>query len=367
MKKGMMLAVAVAVLGMALTGCGKQENKTEEVAKEVNAAYLKDFDVNDFVTLGEYKGLEVNAASLEVSQEEKDAWIRNTLLNYATLEAVEDREVVESGDVANIDYVGKKDGTAFEGGTDSGYDLEIGSGSFIPGFEDGIIGMKKGETKDIPLTFPETYHNADMAGAEVVFTVTVNEIKEYKVPELTDDMVASFGIENVATVQDYQTYAETSIQTEREESNEIQILNQILEKLEEGSTIADAPTPMVDRLYESFLAEYTSRASMYGVDVSYMVAAFYGGTQEEYEQTLRELAEGTAKQYMMLAAVADKEGITISGEDVEADIRAQIGEISDEEFETTMAGIDQEEYREYLLMNEICGFLKEQASVTVEE
>lgn len=362
MKKSLIMAVIATMLLTALTGCGKNTENTKDAAK---AEYLKDFNVDEFVTLGEYKGIEATVSSTEATQEQIDAWIRQDLSDLISMEAVEDRDTVVSGDIANIDYVGKKEGTAFEGGTDSGYDLEIGSGTFIPGFEDGIIGMKKGETRDIPLTFPENYGN-DLAGCDVIFTVTVNEIKEYKMPEITDELAASLGRDGISTAQDYQTYAEDTVQAQLEESNEMLILNQILEKLEDISTIQDPPESMVERMYEASLDKCTSQASMYGVDVSYFVSVFYGGSAEEYEQTLCEIAEGTAKQYMMLASVAEKEGITASSEEVFEDVREQLGDASDEEVEAAMEGLDQEAYREYLLINKVCSFLREQASVTAE-
>ena len=108
-----------------------------------------------------------------------------------TYNDITDRTTAQSGDVANIDYVGKKDGVEFDGGSAQGYDLELGSGVFIPGFEDGVVGMEVGSTKDIPLTFPDNYGNADLAGADVVFTVTLNALKEATTPELTDEYVAS--------------------------------------------------------------------------------------------------------------------------------------------------------------------------------
>lgn len=358
MKRRWITVLLAATLGMLLAGCGKDAE--EEV-------YLKDINVDKYVTLGEYKGIEATVPSTEVTDAQREEWIQNDLSSLVSLENVENREVVEMGDIANIDYVGKKDGVAFEGGTGSGFDLGIGSGTFIPGFEEGIVGMKKGETKDITLTFPENYNSEELAGQEVVFTVTVNEIKEYKLPEITDELVASLEREDVKTAEEYQKLVENSIKAQLEENNTYEILSQVLEKLENSSTIEEAPSPMVDRLYGVTLERLTSQAGMYGVDVSYLVAMLYGGTQEEYEQTLREFAQHTAKQYLMLAAVAKNEGITITDEEMDADLKEQLGTDSEEDLKNFKADFDAEAYKEYLLTTKVCDFLKDCAKVTVAE
>ena len=162
----MMLFVA-----LLLSGCGM---------KEEDMKYLKDFDPSKYVTLGEYKGMNITIPKTEVTDEDVDSYIDYLLSANESYVDITDRDVAQNGDVANIDYEGKKDGVAFDGGTAQGYDLNLGSGVFIDGFEDGVVGMKVGETKDLTLTFPDNYANEDLAGAEVVFTVTLNSIKEAK-------------------------------------------------------------------------------------------------------------------------------------------------------------------------------------------
>ena len=359
MKKGMFTIVFAAVLGMALTGCSKD-------AKD--AAYMKDFNVDEYVTLGEYKGIEVTVSSTEATEEQKEQYIQNDLAGLVTLESVEGRDEVQNGDVANIDYEGKKDGVAFEGGTAAGYDLGIGSGTFIPGFEEGIVGMKKGETKDITVTFPENYRTEDLAGQEVVFTVTVNDIKEYKFPEITDELVASLGREDVTTAEEYDNFVENAIKEQLEASNDSQVLSEVLLKLEETSTIEDAPEAMVNRIYDTSMSKFSSWANSNGVEVSLYVSYVLGGTQEEYEQTVRDFAQRTAKQYMELAAVAKKEGLTVTDEEVEEDLKQQLGdEASQEDLETAKANMDIEAYKEDMLVMKVCDFLTEKANVSVEE
>lgn len=218
MKRKITKILMAGLIGLQLIGCSNQTNenteeKTEEAASEVAAneetamIYFDEINSGEYVTLGEYKGLQVVNTVQTIGEEEVDSYIEYMMAAAGgELEEITDRDVVENGDVANIDYVGKKDGVAFDGGTAEGYDLSIGSGSFIPGFEEGLVGVKKGETVDLNLTFPENYGAADLAGAEVVFTVTVNGIYKEIKPEFNNDYVAGLGIENVSTTEEYRAY-----------------------------------------------------------------------------------------------------------------------------------------------------------------
>ena len=218
MKKKIAKVLVAGLIGLQLIGCSNQntanteENKeTTETAENTEAAsvsiYFNEINADEYVTLGDYKGLEVVSNVVTITDADVDAYIEYMLsMSGGALEEVTDRDVVENGDVANIDYIGKKDGVAFDGGTAEGYDLGIGTGTFIPGFEEGLVGVKKGETVDLNLTFPENYSAADLAGAEVVFTVTVNGIYKEVTPEFTDEYVAELGIENISTVEEYRAY-----------------------------------------------------------------------------------------------------------------------------------------------------------------
>jgi trigger factor len=158
------------------------EDETEAETGEV--LVRPEYTALDYVTLGEYKGLNVSLEEMKVTDEDVEDEIAYNMRLSEIYESLEEG-TVHDGDVANIDYEGKLDGEAFDGGTAKGYDLEIGSGTFIDGFEDGLIGVAVGDTVDLTLTFPENYSNEDLAGQETVFTVTVNEIK--RTPELTDE------------------------------------------------------------------------------------------------------------------------------------------------------------------------------------
>ncbi|MBR1876465.1 MAG: FKBP-type peptidyl-prolyl cis-trans isomerase, partial [Lachnospiraceae bacterium] len=201
-------AVLMAVLVLLCTGC------TEE------AQTIGSVDVSKYVTLGEYKGLTMSENDITVSEGDIEAAVLNDLEAMAEKKSVDDRPVID-GDIVNIDYKGTKDGVAFDGGTGN-YDLEIGSNSFIEGFEDGVIGMKIGETKDLDLTFPEDYSAEDLAGQDVVFEVTVNSISENVVPSIKEDGVleklAKKYDEDFNEVDDYLGYIKDTLEKANEEA-----------------------------------------------------------------------------------------------------------------------------------------------------
>ena len=157
------------------------------------------------IKLGNYKGIEFKVEKVPVSNEEVEQQIQMILTQSSQTEE-KDGDTVENGDIATIDFVGLKDDVAFEGGTGNDYDLEIGSGSFIPGFEEQMIGMKVNETRDLNLTFPENYQAEDLAGQDVVFKVTVKKLSVKKEAELNDDFVEGLGVPEIKTVEDLKAY-----------------------------------------------------------------------------------------------------------------------------------------------------------------
>ena len=182
---------------------------SEEVSDKYPFAYSAEVEVSPTIELVKYEGLNVQEEVAEVSEQEVNSEINNMLASTATLNNVEGP--LQNGHVAIIDFVGTLDGVAFEGGTGRNYSLEIGSHTFIPGFEEGVIGMKAGDSKDIDLVFPEDYGAKDLAGAKVVFKVKVNEVKTKQVPELNDEFVAELEIEGVTTVEQYQEHVKATL------------------------------------------------------------------------------------------------------------------------------------------------------------
>lgn len=299
MKKKFMAALLAGVMVLAV-GCGSAGK----------------------VTVGEYKGLEVTSVTEDAVQAEIDSMLQS----YATLEVVD--RAAEDGDTVNINYVGKKDGVAFDGGTDDseeGTDLTLGSNTFIDGFEDGLIGALAGEIIDLNLTFPENYSNTELAGQAVVFTVTVNEVKETVVPELTDAFVAK-NLGDYTTVQEYTDALRTSM-------NESTYRQQILESIMDSSTVEKYDEKAVETEKQNMIASYQSYAEMYasylGIDAQTALYYFFGfETTEALESYAGEYAYELEKQDMVLAKIAELENITVSDEvyaEKAAEFAAQYG------------------------------------------
>lgn len=345
--KKKLLALVMALSMVMLCACG------------ANAEYLKDFDASKYVTLGEYKGISVqmNQAEPSVTDEYLDGYIQYVLSNDPIYTEVTDR-TVETGDVTNIDYEGKIDGVAFEGGTAQGQQLTIGSGRFIEGFEDGMIGMEIGETRDVEATFPDPYeNNPDLAGKVAVFTVTLNGISIAEVPELTDEYVAGLEMEGVTTVEEYRDYMYDLLLQQAQSSYDTEKVNLAIEAIEASSTFKDAPEAMVERMNESILSSVNSMASTYGISAGDYVAIMYGGEAENYEETLKEQSAVAAKQYMMLQAIADAEGLAVSDEELESILTAE-ATLYGYELDAYKEMIDTEAYREYMMTENVMEFLK---------
>lgn len=251
------------------------------------------------VKLGNYRGIEVKIPKqLSVTEEEINHEIQNFLnQNYQLVE--KDGEVA-NGDVTTIDFEGFKDGVPFEGGKANGHQLEIGSGQFIPGFEDQMIGMTKGETRDLNLTFPENYGVADLAGADVVFKVTVHKIATKKEAELTDEFIASLNAPNFKTVDELKNVIETSLQMQYNQQFEATKENAVLGKL-----IGESEVEVSDEDVEKALQQHIQHISI--------ELAQQGLQLEQYLQmmnmdldSLKQQLLPTAKQQASFEAIIDE-------------------------------------------------------------
>ena len=374
MKRKIAKVLVAGLIGLQLIGCSNQKTENTEENKEVaenaesaeaTVVYFDEINADEYVTLGDYKGLEVVSTVQSIGDEEVDSYIEYMLSSTSgELEEVTDRDVIENGDVANIDYVGKKDGVAFDGGTAEGYDLGIGSGSFIPGFEEGLVGVKKGETVDIELTFPENYHAPDLAGAEVVFTVTVNGIYKEIKPEFNDAFVAELAIENVSTTEEYRSYLKNMMEENEKQYALQDVQTQLLAMVTENATVSGTPQELVDRFYQVNINNMTYNAMMYGMDLQTFVSSYYGLDEESFEAETVTAAEESAKQALVCLKIASEENIVVTEEEVNAAVEesyAEYGYPSAEEFKAT---IDMDEYKDSLLLNKIVDFLVENATIT---
>ena len=374
MKKKIVKALVAGLIVLQLMGCGGQKSEnaesnqavseTSETTRKATPIYFSEIKADEYVTLGDYKGLEVVSTTSVVSDKEVESYITYMLSMSGSREEIMDRDVIEQGDIANIDYVGKKDGVAFDGGTAEGYYLEIGSGTFIPGFEEGLVGVKKGETVDLNLTFPESYHSEELAGAEVVFTVTVNGIYRNATPEFNDEFVATLGIDGVTTTDDYRVYLKNLMEENEKETALQDVQMQLFNMIIENAEISGIPEKLIDKFYDININNMNYQASMYGMDLESFVSSYYGMDTAAFEEEATAAAEISAKQTLVCLKIAADENITVTDEDIDAALEekyAEYGYASAEDFE---ANIDKEEYRDSLLLNKVVDFLVENATIT---
>lgn len=360
-------------MGALMTGCGNADTDTAETTQESMAesetgteagtedygpeAYLSGINVADYVTLGEYKGIEVSVDAPVVTDEYLDSYIDYVLQSNMVTTEITDRPV-EEGDIVNIDYEGKIDGVAFDGGTAQGYDLTIGSGTFIDGFEDGLIGAETGETVDVNVTFPENYQGEEVAGKDAVFTVTVNSISVETLPELTDEFVQGLDV-GVNTVEEYRQYAYDLLMEEEQATHDSNAEIAVLEAVMAGSQIQDPPEDMTNRYYNRIIDNMTYYASLYGYDLETFLSM--QGTSED---AIRESAAQAGQEIIVMQAIADAEGLSVTDEELDAEIETNAGSLGYDDVEEYRASLDVEGYREYMMSEKVLNFLLENAVVT---
>jgi len=357
MKRVLAIVMSAVLMSAMLTGCSS--------ADETN---LSNTNLEKYVTaLPEYKGLELSAAKTEVTDELVDSYIDYMLTQYPVYEEVTGR-AVDLGDIVNIDYVGKDmDGVAFEGGTAQGYDLTIGSGTFIDGFENGLMGVNIGETVDLNLQFPEDYGNTELAGQDVVFTVTVNSISTSKPAELNDEFVAQFGNSDV---EDFRNSVVISLEDNAEATYQTELQEQAIDALTAGCEFSDKlPEGLYTYYQEQIKANFMNYATAYGMDLNTFITQVYGTTEEAFNTQIEEGAASSTRQAMACALIAQKEGITVTDEELEADLAENYANLGYESVEAYKENASVEDYRDYLLTNKVLDFLIENAVITepVEE
>ncbi len=264
------------------------------------------------VTLGDYKGIEVDKIDYTVTDEDVDKDIEATQKKNARLITVDDR-AVENGDIAVIDFEGFVDGVAFDGGKGEGYELEIGSGTFIPGFEEQIVGAETGADVEVKVTFPEEYHADNLAGQDAIFKVKVNEIKKRELPELDDDFASE--------VSEFETMAEfkADVRKKLEEAamnkakNETE--NAIIDKVIENATF-DIPEAMVEAQIDNIARDFAQRLAWQGMNLD-MYMQYTGQTMETFRAQFTQQAKQQISGSLVLEAIQKAEGIMAGPEEIE--------------------------------------------------
>ncbi|MEO2237704.1 trigger factor [Dorea sp. YH-dor226] len=275
----------------------------------------------DELKISMYKGVEVEEVEKpeEVTDEDVENTINATLQSNATMKEITDR-AVESGDTATIDFVGKMDGEEFDGGSSTDYPLEIGSGQFIDGFEDSVIGHEIGETYDWNGKFPDDYGNTDLAGKDVVFTITVKSIAQTEVPELTDDFVKQVSEES-ANVKEYKEEVKKQLEEDNEQNYEDSLTQEAWDKVLENTEVKKYPEDEVKEFSDSLIEQYKTAAEYYGQEYEDFIETQMGTTVEDFEQQVEDVAKENIKQKMATEAIADKEKIKMDDETYEKELK----------------------------------------------
>lgn len=288
-----------------------------EKASDDELEFKITFILDPEVKLGNYKGLKVKKEEAKVTKKEIEHEVSHILDRYAEL--VSKDGAVEDGDTVIIDFKGFKDNEAFEGGSAEGYSLEIGSHSFIPGFEEGIIGMKKDESKDIDLTFPEDYMAKDLAGQKVVFNVLVHDIKKRVVPELDEEFFKDLDMEGVTNKEELNKVIEEEIKAQKEHDNENKFIDNLLEAASKNMTI-DLDEEIIDAEVERMYKQFTERLKMQGIDEE-LYFTYAGITKEKVKEDMKKEAEARVKYRYLLEAIVKEEKIEIADKEAKEELK----------------------------------------------
>ena len=300
-----------------------EENKDLEIAaqpvldiRSIDEKYIEyvfTITLKPEVKLGKYKGLNVKKETVKVSKKEIEEAVDHMREHYK--ENVVKEGAVENGDIAIIDFEGFKDGVAFDGGKGENYSLEIGSNTFIPGFEDQIVGMKAGEEKDINVTFPEDYHSEDLKGQPVVFKVKVNEVKEVRVPELDKEFFEDLGMEGIDTKEALENQVKENIKASKEAKAEDKYTEDLLAEIAK-TTEVDVPETMINDETERMVDHFAEHIMMQGISIDQFYQ-YTNSSREALKEQYKEEAEKRIKYRLILEEIIKAEKIKVTDKEID--------------------------------------------------
>ncbi|MFC0469448.1 trigger factor [Halalkalibacter kiskunsagensis] len=309
-------AYAAAIAETGIDPVDRPEIDIETMEKGSTLVFTAKVTVKPEVELGEYKGLEVEEQDTTITDEDVDAELKTLQERQAELVVVEDG-AIENGDTAVFDFEGFVDGEAFEGGQAENYSLEIGSGQFIPGFEEQLVGLKAGEEKDVEVTFPEEYHAENLAGKPATFKVKVHDIKRKELPAL-DDEFAKDTNEEVETLEELKTQLKEKLQKDKDHQAEHAIRDTLVEKAAENATI-EIPEAMINTEVDRMLQEFEQRLQAQGMNLE-MYFQFSGQDEEAMREQFKTDAAKRVRVNLTLEAIAIAENLEATDEDVDKEI-----------------------------------------------
>ncbi|WP_077214156.1 trigger factor [Bacillus dakarensis] len=309
-------AYANAIDETGIEPVDRPEIDVEQIEKGKTLIFKATVTVKPEVKLGEYKGLEVEKVETEVTEEEVENELKSLQERHAELVVKEDGKA-ENGDTVVMDFEGFVDGEAFEGGQADNYSLELGSGQFIPGFEEQLVGAATGEEKEVEVTFPEEYHAAELAGKPAVFKVKIHEIKGKELPEL-DDEFAKDADEEVETLDELKAKLRTKLEENKKHEAEHTVRDTVVEKAADNAEI-DVPPVMVDTEVDRMMQEFEQRLQMQGMNLD-LYFQFSGQDQNALREQMTEEAAKRVRINLTLEAIAKAENIEVSPEDIDAEL-----------------------------------------------
>lgn len=350
-KKLFILGVCIFTL-FGLAACGSD-----------SALSYEDYDLNEYIKVGEYKGLEVAGYEISVTDKDVKQQIQTTLESSATTEEIDKKTPLKEGYTANIDYVGKVDGKEFDGGSAEGYELELGSSTFIDGFEDGLIGKKVGDKTELELKFPEDYNAEDLAGKDVVFSVTINSATKKVIPEYDLDFVKN--TTEYKTIKEY----EDSVEKELYESKEAEAVSnqqtELWSKALENTEVKKYPEKEVNAYIQLNSEQMDEMAESYGMTREELLASYDFGDEKEFAAVNEDSSKLRVKQEMLIEYIAAEEGLEYTDEEKEELLTQFEATGYTEEMIEQQTGREMDDYlRMELLYQKVLEFLLENARIT---
>lgn len=294
----------------------------EQLEKGKDVIFTAKVVVKPEVELGEYKGLEVEQLSKEVTDAEVDEFLQSRQQAFAEM-VVKEEGTIENGDTVTLDFEGFVDGEAFEGGKAEQYDLEIGSGSFIPGFEEQMVGMANGEEKDVEVTFPEEYHAAELAGKPATFKVKVHAIKTKEIPALDDELANEIDA-SVKTVAELKEKTKADLAEQKAVHSDNTVRDVLVQQAADNAKI-DVPEEMVDAEVDRMVQEFEQNLQSQGMNLD-LYFQFSGQTKEQLREQMAEEAMNRVRVSLTLEAIANAESIAAT----EADVQAELEKMSEQ-------------------------------------
>lgn len=353
-------AFEAAVKDHDLDTVARPEIDVEEIGKGKNLVIIADVAVKPEITLGEYKNLTVEKPDSEVSDEEVEKEIEAMREQNARFVTVEDREVKEK-DMLLIDFNGKVDGVEFEGGQAENYSIIVGSNTFIPGFEEQLVGMKLNEEKDLSVKFPEEYHAENLAGKDAVFTVKVNEIKEKELPELDDEFAKD--VSEFDTLEDLKADAKAKLQKTKDEYADRELENKLVKMAAENATV-EIPEAMIDSQVENMVYDFEYQLKYQGLDLENYLK-FTNMSIEGLKEQMRPDAKSRVLNSLVIEAISKSENIESTEEDLEQELAkmAESYKMEVDKLKSTLRPSDMDYIKDTVVARKTVEFIKVNANL----